>query len=162
MENNSKKRSRQDGVWKDPTSGVWRYRFMHRGKRYFAAVPECKNKTEAKAARDRRRIAVREGREEKIEAETNFKVFVRETFVPWVETNRSAGTHKCYKWRCEDLIEAFDRLDLSQLTQIGIERFKRDQMKRKTNRGEVQSPASVNRYLQVLASIFTRAEELGL
>jgi integrase len=157
-----KKRKRQDGVWKDPDSGIWRYRFMLKGKRYFGALPQCKNKTEAKAARDRRRIAVREGREDRIEAETNFKAFVEKIFMPWVETNKSKGTYQSYRWRCDDLIKAFGSLHLQEVSQIGIERFKRDQLKRKTKRGQAQSPASVNRYLQVLASIFSRAGELGL
>src|SRR5215475_10701668 len=157
-----KKRKRPGGVWQDPDSGVWRYRFMHKGRRYFGADPAWKNKTEAKAARDRRRIAVREGREDKAEAETNFRSFVENTFLPWVETNKSPGTYQSYKWRCDYLIEAFGKLDLSEVSQIAIERFKREQMRRETKRGEIQSPASVNRYLQILASIFTQAEELGL
>jgi integrase len=156
----TKQRKRPGGVWQE--SGVWRYRFMHKGKRYFGTLPDCKNKTEAKAARDRRRIAVREGREDRIEAETNFKAFVETTFLPWIETNKSTGTYQSYKWRCNDLITAFGNLDLCEVSQIAIERFKRDQLKRLTKRGDVQSPASVNRYLQVLASIFSRAGELGL
>ena len=35
-------------------------------------------------------------------------------------------------------------------------------MKRKTGLGETQSPASVNRFLQILGPIFTRAEEAKL
>lgn len=155
-----KQKKRLDGVWL--RAGIWRYRFMHNGRRYFGTAPEAKNKTEARAARDRRRIAVREGREDRAEAETNFRSFVIETFLPWVETNKSAGTYQSYKWRSSILVEAFGKLDLSEVSQIGIERFKRDQLKRKTKRGAEQSPASVNRYLQILASIFTRAEELGL
>lgn len=154
-----KKKKRQDGVWKDPDSGVWRYRFMHKGRRYFGTVPEAKNKTEAKAARDRRRIAVREGRDDKPQAETNFKVFVETAFLPWIETNRSPGTYQSYKWRCDDLIEAFGKLDISEVSEFGIEKFKRDQLKRKTRLGEIQAPASVNRYLHVLGAILTRAEE---
>jgi site-specific recombinase XerD len=157
-----KQKRRIGGVWQDPDSGVWRYRFMHRGKRYFGADPTWKNKGEAKAARDRRRIAVREDREDKAEADTNFKAFVEDRFLPHIETNKSPGTYQSYKWRCDDLIEAFGKLDLSQVSEIGIERFKREQLKRKTKRGAEQSAASVNRYLQILASIFTRAEILKL
>src|SRR5215467_12966189 len=99
METNSKKRSRQDGVWKDPDSGIWRYRFMHKGRRYFAAVPNAKNKSEAKAARDRRRIAVRDGRDDKAAAASIFKVFVKEVFLPHVETNMAPSTYRNYKCR---------------------------------------------------------------
>lgn len=155
-------RKRRDGIWRDLETGTWRYRFMYKGRRYFGADPAWKNRTEAKAARDRRRIAVREGKETVAEAETNFRSFVEGVFLPWSETNLSPGTYQSYKWRCDDLIEVFGSLELAEVSQIGIERFKRDQLKRKTKRGETQSPASVNRYLQILASIFTRAGELGL
>ena len=67
---------------------------MHKGRRYFAAVPNAKNKTEARCARDRRRIAVREGREEQAEADTNFKVFVEATFLPFVKTNHAPQTYR--------------------------------------------------------------------
>lgn len=157
-----KQRKRQDGIWKDQASGVWRYRFMHNGRRYFGADPAWKNKSDAKAARDRRRIAVREGRETVAEAETNFKTFVNQTFLPWAETNLAEGTYASYRWRCEVLIESFGSLELSQISQIGIERFKRWQLQKDTVRGNKSSPANVNRYLQILASIFTRAGELGL
>lgn len=157
-----KKRERRDGVWRDPDSGIWRYRFMHNGKRYFAAVPEAKNKTEAKAARDRRRIAVREGREEKADAETNFKAFVQETFLPWAEMNKAATTYRSYRSRCEDLIKAFGELELSEVSPFGIEKFKKEQLRRVTKRKRPQSPASVNRSLLTLGSIYTRAEQLKL
>ncbi len=82
-----KQKRRIGGVWQDPDSGIWRYRFMYKGCRYFGTVPEAKNKTEAKDTRDRRRIAVREGREDKAEASANFKAFVKDNFLPWIETN---------------------------------------------------------------------------
>lgn len=158
----TKKRERRDGVWKDPQSGIWRYRFMHKGRRYFGTVPNAKNKTEAKAARDRRRIAVREGREEKAEAETNFKAFVKATFLPWIEMNKSASTYQTYKWRSDALIEAFGKLDLSEISTFAVEKFKREQLKRKTKRGGFPTPKTINNLLMVLESILTRAEELRL
>jgi site-specific recombinase XerD len=156
-----KQRERRDGVWRDPDSGIWRYRFMHKGKRYFGADPTWKNKGEAKAARDRRRIAVREGREDQAEAETNFQVFVEKTFLPWVETNLSKGTYKNYKCRTPRLVKAFGSLDLSQVSTFGVERFKRDELERITKRKRQPLPGTVNSYLVVLGSVFTVAEELG-
>ncbi len=142
--------------------GVWRYRFMLKGMRYFKALPECKNKTQAKAAEDARKTKIREGRDDGPEAGTNFRSFVKDDFLPWVEAELSPGTYQSYKWRSEALIAAFGRLDLAEVSQVAIERFKRQQQQRVTRRGEKQSPASVNRYLQILASIFTRAQELGM
>jgi hypothetical protein len=143
--------------------GIWRYRFMHKGKRYFEVLPDCDSKTDAKAAEERRKVRVREGQDTiGPDVSTNFQSFVEDNFLPWVETNKSPGTYQSYKWRSDDLIEAFGKFDLNQVSTFGVEKFKREQLKRKTKRGEIQSPASVNRSLQVLASIFTRAEELGL
>lgn len=163
MDNRNKRSLKiKDGIWQDPESGVWYYRFMVKGKRYFGSDPLWKTRTDAKTARDKRRLAVREGREDKIEADTNFRSLVETVFLPWVEINLSPGTHQSYRWRCEVLIDSFGCLDLAEITQIGIERFKRLQLARDTVRGFKQSAASVNRYLQILASIFTRAEDLGL
>lgn len=159
-----KQRKRLGGVWQDEDSGVWRCRFMIKGKRYFQTLPDCKNKTEAKAERDRLKTLARAGKlkAESANASTNFKRFTEETFLPWAETNLSPGTYQSYKWRCDHLIAAFGKLDLSEISVFAIEKFKREQMKRVTKRGASQSPASVNRYLQILASIFTRAGELGI
>jgi hypothetical protein len=87
-------------------------------------------------------LAVREGREQEKQSSANFEKFVKETFLPWVETNLSQGTHRSYKWRCEDLIEEFGSLDLSEISPFAGETFKREQMKRKTKRGESQSNAA--------------------
>ena len=156
-----KKRERRDGVWKDQDSGIWRYRFMHKGRRYFGTVPERKNKTEAKAARDRRRIAVREGREDKAEADTNFRSFVKETFLPLVEMNKSPATFRSYRSRCEYLIKAFGDLELSQVSSFGIEKFKKERLRRVTKRKRAQTPASVNRSLLTLGSIWRRIWKQG-
>src|SRR5262245_31651394 len=98
-----KQRKHLDGVWQDPDSGVWRYRFMLGGQRYFGTVPNAKTKAEAKAARNQRQIAVLEGREIGPNVETNFRLFVIETFLPWVEMNLRPKTYRSYKWRTVDL-----------------------------------------------------------
>ena len=151
-----KQKRRIGGVWQDPDSGVWRYRFMHRGSAT-SARPDMEKQRRGRRAT---RIAVRKA--ERIRQSDEFQGVRRRLFLPHIETNKSPGTYQSYKWRCDDMIEAFGKLDLSQISEIGIERFKREQLKRKTKRGAEQSAASVNRYLQILASIFTRAEDLKL
>jgi site-specific recombinase XerD len=154
---NLQQRKRIGGVWQDPASGVWRYRFMFNGKRYFGTCPTAKNKGEAKAQRDRRRIAVREGRDHSPNASTNFKKFVKDTFLEWVETDLSPSTYESYSWRCDDMIEEWGELDLSEISVFAIQAFKKKQLARKTKKGETQSPGSVNCYLRILQSIFTQA-----
>ncbi|HEY7183916.1 MAG TPA: site-specific integrase [Blastocatellia bacterium] len=97
-----------------------------------------------------------------IQNRTAFKAFVKGNFLPWIETNRSAQTYQSYDWRRDVLIKEFGKLDLFEVSDFAIEKFKREEMKRKTRLGETQSPASVNRFLQILSSIFTRAEESKL
>lgn len=150
----------KDGIWEE--SGVWRYRFMHKGKRHFAANPLWKNRTDAKAARDKHRTAVREGRADDGGADTNFRVFVEETFLPWVKLNLSACTYQTYAWRCDDLMEAFGKLDLTDVSTFAVEKLKRDKLKLTTRRGATTKPGSVNALLVTLGSILTYAETLGL
>src|SRR5262245_47998839 len=134
---------------------------MYKGCRYFGTVPEAKNKTEARAARDRRRIAVREGREDKAEASANFKAFVKDHFLPHIETNMAATTYENYQWRTSHLIKTFGSLDLREISSFAIEKFKRQEMARITSRGKAQSKSAVNGLLRALGSIFTLAEQLG-
>lgn len=154
------KKSKRNRVWK--VKGIWRYRFMENGRDVFKSLPGVKTKRDAIAAMEARRTKVREGRDDEPDTSTNFKAFIEETFLPWAETNLSPGSCKSYKWRCDVLIDAFGKLDISAISQIAIEKFKRLELKRVTIRKAPQSAASVNRTLQVLASIFTRAVELKL
>lgn len=156
-----KQKRRRDGVWQDEDSKIWRYRFMFQGKRYFGADPTWKNKGEAKAARDRRRIAVREGREDKTEADANFRSFAEDVFLPYVETNMSKATYRTYKSNAGRLIRAFGSLELSAVSVFAVEKFKREELARITNRGKTGSVAAINGLLQTLGSIFTVAEQLG-
>jgi site-specific recombinase XerD len=82
--------------------------------------------------------------------------------LPWVEMNRSAATVRSYRSRCGDLIKAFGDLELSQVSPFGIEKFKKEQLRRVTKRKRAQTPASVNRSLLTLGSIYTRAEQLKM
>lgn len=154
------KKSKRHRVWKE--KDIWRYRFMLNGRSYFKSLPGVKMKSDAIAAMEARRTRVREGRDNEPDTSTNFKAFVEETFLPWAETNLSPGSYKSYKWRCDVLIEAFGKLDIGAVSQIAIEKFKRAELNRVTIRKATQSAASVNRTLQVLASIFSRAVELKL
>src|SRR5262249_15888154 len=142
--------------------GIWRYRFMLNGRRYFKALPEIENKSQARAAEEARKTRIREGQDDEAGASANFRDFVRDTFLPWAETNLAPGTYRSYKWRSEDLCQAFGELEISEISRLGVEKLKREQLKRKTKRGDLQTPASVNRYLQSLGSIPSLAEDLGL
>lgn len=155
-----KQRKIKDGIWEE--SGVWRYRFMVNGKRYFVANPLWKNRTEAKAARDKHRTAAREGRADVGAVSTNFRVFAQEAFLPWVKLNKSATTYQTYTWRTAELVKAFGKLNLDEVSTFGVEKFKREQLKRDTRRGSTQTPGTVNACLLVLGSILTYAVELGL
>lgn len=143
-------------------AGIWRYRFMIKGRWYFATLPGIRTKAKAKEAEEARKVRIREGTDGLPSCGTNFKRFVEEEFLPHIEAHRSSATYKSYEWRCKDLVKEFGALDLAEITTFHVEKFKREQMTRQTRRGGEQSLASVNRYGQILSSIYSRAEKLKL
>lgn len=143
-------------------NGIWRYRFMLKGKRYFKALPECRYKPDAEAAEAARKLKILQGRDHEPDCGTNFRRFVEEEYLPYIKASKSPVTYSNYAWRCTVLIEAFGEFDLSEVTTARYERFKRDQMGRTTIRKTIQAPGSVNQFSMTLASIFTRAEKLKL
>jgi site-specific recombinase XerD len=149
-------------VYQENGNEIWRYRFIYKGRTYFKSLPGVKTRKAALEAEQARRVALREGRDGLPSCGANFKRFVLEEFLPHIEANRSPMTFASYKWRCDQLIKAFGQLSLTEISTFAFERFKREQMKRETRRKKTQSPASVNRYGQILSSIYTRAEKLKL
>ncbi|MBO0858177.1 MAG: hypothetical protein J2P21_06910 [Chloracidobacterium sp.] len=53
-------------------------------------------------------------------------------------------------------------LELSQVSTFGVEKFKKEELQRKTKHGKPPTPGTVNGCLVVLGFILTLAEELGL
>jgi integrase len=117
-------------------------------------------KTEAKAARDRRRIAVREGREEQQQAAQTFEEFVRDVYLPWAKDHKRS--YQSDSWRAEVLIKAFGKQPLAEFGVFAIEKFKKERREGKTIRKDKRAPASVNREIELLSKILSLALDHGL
>ena len=65
-------------------------------------------------------------------------------------------------FRSRPLLAALGRFRLDEISQIQIEKYKRDRRATDSRRGEKYAPASINRELELLSAIFTHAIKLKL
>jgi integrase len=132
---------------------VWWYAFMIDGERYRKAIPEAKNKTEAKNAEAAARTAVLNGTYELPADSQTFREFANEVYLPWAkESKRSDETYKVAA-----LVEHFGNKPLSKITATMIEKYMNLRKKGITRYNRLRSAASVNRELTVLSRIFSLA-----
>ncbi|HEX8336974.1 MAG TPA: site-specific integrase [Pyrinomonadaceae bacterium] len=134
----------------------WHYAFSIRGVRYRGSISEARTKFEADQAENRIRGDVFEGRYGRPSGARDFVSFVEEVYKPWAqENNRSWSTSVCYT--LPPLCEWFKGKTFAQISPLLIEKYKRDRRESMTNRGTQRKPATVNRELQLLSTIFTLA-----
>jgi integrase len=144
----------------------WRYAFTIRGVRYRAAIPEARTQFEAERAEVEAKQAVFEGKYGRPTGEYDFAKFVGDpdakddefeagTYLAWAKENKRSWRHD--RFRAKVLIEFFKDKTFAQISPMLIEKFKSERRKSLTKRGTQRSPASVNRELELLSGIFTRA-----
>src|SRR5262249_49343830 len=131
---------------------------MLRGKRYFVNLPDCKTKTDARAAEERLKTEARAGK--LASSSQSFAEFVKCEYLPYSQTNKLSYADD--RQRSKILIEAFGRFALNEISTFSVEKFKREQLKRVTKRKRQQSSATVNRYLMLLSAILSYAEDQRL
>jgi len=134
---------------------VWYYDFMVRRIRYRGAIPEARNKAQAKQAEARARLDVFEGRYGKPGGTESFVKFAREVYLPWAKENKKSWQSDSY--HVEVLASYFGKKTFAEITPMLVEKFKRDRKATLTNRESVRSAASVNRELACLSKIFSLA-----
>jgi integrase len=135
----------------------WRYAFTIRGVRYRAAIPEARTKFEAEQAEVEAKKAVFEGRYGRPSGEQDFIKFVDEVYLPWSRENKRS-------WYDDKLFanviresKHFKGKTFAQISPLLIEKFKKERRESITKLGEKRSPATVNRELEILSSIFSLA-----
>lgn len=139
-----------------PKSPRWRYAFTIRGVRYRAAIPEARTKYEAEQAELEAKKAVFEGRYGRPSGTQDFLRFVEEIYQPWIRANnRSWNTSARYTLPA--LCDWFEGKTFGQISPLLIEKFKRERRSSITKRGTPRKPATVNRELQLLSTIFSLA-----
>jgi integrase len=81
--------------------------------------------------------------------------FIDEHFLPWSRTNKRSW--RSDRWRATSLKTFFAGKRLNEITPILIEKFKSRERETITQRGAKQSPASVNRKIELLSRILSMA-----
>lgn len=86
--------------------------------------------------------------------------FFDEHFLPWSRANKRSWYHD--GWRSASLKAFFKGKRLNEITPLLIEKFKNKEREAKTQRGEKQSPAAVNRKLELLSRILSMAVDFEM
>ena len=147
---------------------TWFYDFSIRGVRYRGAIPEARNRDQAKQAETRERNSVFDGKygSRRIR-QPKLKDFVRDTLLPWAEVNRQSWSKDAS--RLKPILEFFGEKRLDDISPFLIEKYK---TQRKTTPiirvtadgaavSKPRSVATVNRELSLLSRIFSIARMLN-
>jgi integrase len=129
----------------------WRYDFWVNGKRYRGSIPEARVKAQAERAETKIRDQVYEGKYGREVKTPILEEFIKQTYLPWARLNKRSWMHD--EFRSRPLIKALGKKRMSEISQILIERYKRDRREATSRRGKPMSPASVNRELELLSGI---------
>jgi len=141
-------------------SKYFSYDFWVDGRRYRGVIKEARTKAQAERAEIKIRDSVYEGRYgKKVEAPT-LAAFVEKTYLPHSKMHKRSAQHD--EFRSRPLVIALGRFRLDEISQIQIEKYKRDRSMAISRRGTEYSPASVNRELELLSAILTHAIKLKL
>jgi integrase len=134
--------------------------FSLRGLYVKEAVPEARTKKQAEQVEIQIQQAIFDRKYNRASAVTRFSDFVDGVFLSWARENKRSW--KDDEQRAEKLKELFGRRAIRDITPMLIERFKSELRKSDSKYKRPFSPATVNRYLQVLSRILSMAYENGL
>lgn len=140
--------------------GTWVVEFNLRGHRVKEAVPEARTKKQAEQVEIQIRQAIFDRKYNRASAVTRFSDFVEGVFLPWTRENKRSW--KDDEQRAEKLKEFFGQRAIRDITPMLIEKFKSELRKSDSRYKRPFSPATVNRYLQVLSRVLSMAYENGI
>ncbi|MBD0371123.1 MAG: site-specific integrase [Pyrinomonadaceae bacterium] len=134
----------------------YHYDFWINGVRYRGSIKEARTRDQAEQAEVRIRNEVFEGTYgTRRKAAPLFEKFVHDTYLPWAKTNKRSW--KSDELRCKTLVKYFGEKRLDEISTEMIEIFKSSRRDSITQRGNRLSEASVNRELEVLSKIYSKA-----
>jgi integrase len=141
-------------------SKYFSYDFWVAGRRYRGVIKEARTKAQAERAEIKIRDGVYEERYGKAVEAPTLAEFVEKTYLPHSKMHKRSSQHD--EFRSRPLVAALGRYRLDEISQIQIEKYKRDRRATVSRRGTEYSPASVNRELELLSAILTHAIRLRL
>jgi integrase len=154
---NSKRIKPNDPNWE---RGTWVVEFSLRGHYVKEAVPEARTKKQAEQVEIQIQQAIFDKKYNRASAVTRFSDFVEGVFLPWARENKRSWEDD--EQRAEKLKEFFGQRAIRDITPMLIEKFKSELRKSDSKYKRPYSPATVNRYLQVLSRILSMAYENGI
>jgi integrase len=154
---NGKRIKPNDPNWE---RGTWVVEFSLRGHYVKEAVPEARTKKQAEQVEIQIQQAIFDRKYNRASAVTRFLDFVDGVFLPWARENKRSWEDD--EQRAEKLKEFFGQRAIRDITPMLIEKFKSELRKSDSKYKRPYSPATVNRYLQVLSRVLSMAYENGI
>jgi integrase len=130
------------------------------GIRQRELIPQARTRKQAELAELKRRQELFEARFVPQGESFLLSDFIDEHYLPWAKTNKRSWYHD--QWRAKSLKKFFAGKRLEEITPLLIERFKSKEREKISMRGSKQSPASVNRKLELLSRILSMAVDYGM
>ncbi|MEP7342253.1 MAG: site-specific integrase [Acidobacteriota bacterium] len=125
------------------------------GDRQRKMIPHARLEKQAKQAEVKLQHELFENRFNPQKEAPLLSEFIDEHFLPWSRTNKRSWYHD--GWRSKSLTDFFAGKRLDEITPMLIEEFKSREREVITKRGKKQSPAAVNRKLELLSRILSMA-----
>jgi len=154
---NGKRIKPNDPNWE---RGTWVVEFSLRGHYVKEAVPEARTRKQAEQVKIQIQQAIFDRKYNRASAVTRFLEFVDGVFLPWARENKRSW--KDDEERSGRLKEFFGQRAIRDITPMLIEKFKSELRKSDSRYKRPFSPATVNRYLQVLSRVLSMAYENGI
>jgi integrase len=139
----------------------WYFDIIMNGVRHRDLIPNARTKKQAEDAEIAFRQELFEARfKPKVEDVPLLSDFIDEHFLPWSRDNKRSWYAD--GWRSKSLKKFFAGRRLDEITPLLIEKFKSKELEKISERGTKQSPASVNRKLELLSRILSMAVDYGM
>ena len=154
---NGKRIKTSDPNWE---RGTWVVEFSLRGHYVKKAIPEARTRKQAEQVETQIKQAIFDSKYNRASAITRFTDFVNGVFLPWARENKRSWEDD--EQRVEKVKEFFGQRAIRDITPMLIEKFKSELRKSDSRYKRPFSPATVNRYPQVLSRVLSMAYENGI
>ena len=147
-------------TWKRPhgsKTSCWYFHKTINGVRYRDRIPTARTKGQAEEAERQILSEIHAGAYGKPQGKIKLREFVEKHYQPWARANKRSWRND--ESRVKPILEFFGSKMLCEINSNIVLEFRKELRGRNTKRGN-RSPASVNRVLQLLSRLFSRAIEL--